>query len=153
MLLKNHLPENLSFLRESAELKQADIQNRLGIVRNTWSNWENRRSEPGIDNLLKIAHFFDMDVGKLITEDLSQVEGLEVNIPDENEPLVHEADYPGDSCGECVVKERIINVQKETIKALQGQVDVLQLFLPKDQKTSKNKAEKETKNKAEKENN
>jgi hypothetical protein len=30
---------------------------------------------------------------------------------------------------DCEVKERIIQVQQETINALQGQVDVLQLYL------------------------
>lgn len=134
MAVQNHLSGNLLFLRESASLKQADIQEKLGFVRNTWSNWEHGKAEPGIDNLLKIARFFDMEIGKMITEDLAQEEGLEVNIQ-EIEPDVQEAgqDYP-QSCVDCEVKERIIQVQQETITALQGQIDVLQLYLSESRK-------------------
>jgi transcriptional regulator with XRE-family HTH domain len=130
MQLKNNLPGNLLILRESADLKQADIQNKLGIVRNTWSNWENGKTEPDIDNLLKIARFFNMEVGRMITENLANEDGLVVTIR-EPEPDVKESDqeYPLRPCMDCEVKERIIQVQQETINALQGQVDVLQLYL------------------------
>ena len=66
------LAQNLAFLRKNRGLKQSEIQDRLGFIRNTWSNWENGKSEPNIENLLKIVDFFDIGVEELITSDLSK---------------------------------------------------------------------------------
>mgnify|MGYP000897491278 FL=1 len=69
---RNFLSQNLIFLRNQKGLKQSEIQDLTGFKRNTWSNWENGKVEPGIENILIIAQFFDIDPGRLIFEDLSK---------------------------------------------------------------------------------
>ena len=66
MAITNYFCANLLFLRESAKLKQADIEARTGIKRNTWSNWENGKSEPSQENLFKIADFFNVSTDYLL---------------------------------------------------------------------------------------
>lgn len=68
----SHLAENLAFLRKENNLKQSEIQDRLGFIRNTWSNWENGRSEPNIEALLKIVDFFDISLSDLVVSDLEK---------------------------------------------------------------------------------
>jgi len=125
MATTNYFCANLLFLRESAKLKQADIEARTGIKRNTWSNWENGKSEPSLENLFKIANFFSVDVGNLLSKNLASEENLS------NNPEFDTTKDAGDlyqkrPCNDCIVKEEMLALQKQTIEALQGQVSILQ---------------------------
>ncbi|SRR5690554_4331421 len=120
----NYFAQNLAFLRESANLKQADLQSILGIKRNTWSNWENEKSEPNIEMLCTIARFFSVDVGKMITENLALDEDFNPKPISTSEP---QSQYKSQSCKSCNSKQEIIYLQKQTIFALQGQVEALQI--------------------------
>ncbi len=67
----NWIASNLVFLRAANGLKQAEISDKLGFKRNTWSNWETNVSEPDIETLLRIADYFRVDIGDIIGADLS----------------------------------------------------------------------------------
>jgi transcriptional regulator with XRE-family HTH domain len=69
----SHLAKNLLYLRTREGLKQADLQEKTGIKRNTWSNWENEVAEPSVDDILLIAQFFDIGVDLLLQSDLENV--------------------------------------------------------------------------------
>lgn len=127
MLYKNYLSKNLVYLREAANLTQSDIQDRMGITRNTWSNWENEKSEPGLENLFKIAQFFKIDVGKLLAEDLTLSHSITITGAEEPQqvPLQEEVVRYKPSCNECVLREEMIDLQQQTIKALEGQIILL----------------------------
>lgn len=128
MQQQNFMAQNLRFLRESAKLTQQNIQDRLQISRNTWSNWENEKSEPSLDNLFRIAHFFDINIGDLLARPLAEME--EDHIPHQNTIRLHEEEddyqtFP--SCRGCAAKEEKIKLQSQVIKAMEGQVQALKM--------------------------
>lgn len=128
MQKENFLAKNLRFLRVSNKLRQHEIQEKLGTKRNTWSNWENKKSEPSLEILFTIAHFFNTDVGSLLSKDMEKYKTPNTNLTidqlyDKEEP------YQTKHCAKCQYKEELIEAQKATIKALQGQVDALQLVI------------------------
>jgi len=55
---QNRLAENIAWLRKKDGLKQAEAAEKVGVKRNTWSNWENEVSEPSIDDMIQISLFF-----------------------------------------------------------------------------------------------
>lgn len=54
--------ERLKRLRKSKGLKQQELAEILGIKRNTYSDWENGKTEPSFDNLVKLADFFEVSL-------------------------------------------------------------------------------------------
>lgn len=60
--------ENLKSLRTKNKLNQSELASRLNVSQNTISNWENGNREPDtFDDLLKIANYFNVPVGSLLT--------------------------------------------------------------------------------------
>lgn len=50
--------DNIKRLRKNKGLKQREIAELLGVKRNTYSDWENAKTEPSFENLVKLADFF-----------------------------------------------------------------------------------------------
>ncbi len=61
---------NIHFLRKKKELQQAEMPDVIGIARATWSDYENARTEPKIEVLLKISDFFGIMLDDLLRKDL-----------------------------------------------------------------------------------
>lgn len=68
--MENYFAKNLKFLRESLKLSQEDLANKLGVELGTISHWENKRREPKMDMVLKIANVFNVD-DDILFKDLS----------------------------------------------------------------------------------
>ena len=60
------LQENLRRLRRAKGLSQEELADRLHVVRQTVSKWEQGRSVPDADALLRIADIFETPVGALL---------------------------------------------------------------------------------------
>jgi len=58
--------KNLKKIRVLKGLTQEDIANKLFVTRQTVSNWENGKSQPDLDMLIKIADTFETDITTLI---------------------------------------------------------------------------------------
>ncbi|MDT2884902.1 helix-turn-helix transcriptional regulator [Lactococcus lactis] len=58
--------ERLKELRKEKDLTQNEFAERLGIKQNSYSDWENGKSEPNIKMLEKIAVFFDVSIDYLV---------------------------------------------------------------------------------------
>ncbi|MDF8373622.1 helix-turn-helix domain-containing protein [Weissella paramesenteroides] len=56
----------LKELREAKGLSQRQLANELGMVHQTYSNYERGEREPRIDVLIKLADYFDVSVDYLI---------------------------------------------------------------------------------------
>ncbi|WP_051125953.1 helix-turn-helix domain-containing protein [Streptococcus sp. HPH0090] len=54
--------ERLKRLRKNKGLKQQELAEIFGIKRNTYSDWENGKTEPSFDNLVKLADFFEVSL-------------------------------------------------------------------------------------------
>ena len=61
--------DNIKRLRKNKGLKQQELAEILGVKRNTYSDWENGKTEPSFDNLFKLADFFDISLDWLFGRD------------------------------------------------------------------------------------
>jgi transcriptional regulator with XRE-family HTH domain len=69
----NYLAKNLTFLRKREELKQAEMQEKTGVKRQTWSNWENEVAQPSVEDISLVAQFFGVTIDDLIKVDMENV--------------------------------------------------------------------------------
>lgn len=57
---------NLKKARENKKLSQTDVSNYLNISRQSISKWENDRSIPDIDNLIKLSEIYKLSIDELL---------------------------------------------------------------------------------------
>lgn len=56
-------------VRKSKKITQQELADRLGIKRNTYSDWENGKTEPTFEILVKLADLFDVSLDWLFGRD------------------------------------------------------------------------------------
>lgn len=75
---------NLKYLREEHKLSQQQIADSIGIKQRTYSDYENGKTEPGVEVLTKLARFFkvslDYIVGYTILEPVDREIAKNLNI-------------------------------------------------------------------------
>lgn len=54
--------DNIKRLRKNKGLKQQEIAELLGVKQNTYSDWENGKTEPSFENLVKLADLLDVSL-------------------------------------------------------------------------------------------
>lgn len=74
MVAKGGKRMNISELRKQEKLSQDDFANIFHVSRQTVSNWENGKSYPDVEMLVKISDYFGISVDQLIKKKLYQVE-------------------------------------------------------------------------------
>jgi transcriptional regulator with XRE-family HTH domain len=94
---------NLSFLKDNQNLSLSEMLTDIGFKRTTWSGYLNEKSFPKVEDLLKIAEYFDIDLETLMYKDLSNGGYYEKR-------KVHKIYYKGgyfggDSGGDSIVNE------------------------------------------------
>jgi len=67
----NILGENLKDLRLARKQNQAQVAEALGVPSPTYSSWERGRTEPSIEWLLRLAHYYDVSVDRLLRSDIA----------------------------------------------------------------------------------
>lgn len=73
------LNSRIKELRNNYNISQVELGKKLGVTKQTISNWENDNIQPSIDMLLKIANFFHVKTDYLLGldhEDYLHVSGL-----------------------------------------------------------------------------
>ena len=58
--------KRLREVRKSKKITQQELADRLGIKRNTYSDWENGKTEPSFENLIKLADLFEVSLDCLL---------------------------------------------------------------------------------------
>ena len=58
--------DRIEHLRQSKELNQVQLAEKLGVKKQSISNWENDNIMPSVDMLVKIADFFDVSTDYLL---------------------------------------------------------------------------------------
>ncbi len=61
--------ERLRELRTASGMSQVDLAEKLGVSKQSVSNWENDNIQPSIDMLLKISRTFNVSTDFLLGED------------------------------------------------------------------------------------
>jgi len=59
-------------LRQSKELNQVQLAEKLGVKKQSISNWENDNIMPSIDMLIRIADFFHVSTDYLLGRDIQK---------------------------------------------------------------------------------
>ena len=60
----------IKYLRQSRELNQVQLADKLGVKKQSISNWENDNIMPSIDMLIKIADFFHVSTDYLLGREM-----------------------------------------------------------------------------------
>ncbi|WP_374788052.1 helix-turn-helix domain-containing protein [Lactococcus lactis] len=58
--------EQLKTLRKINGITQKELAEKLKIKQNSYSDWENGKSEPNIEMLVRLADYFDVSVDYLL---------------------------------------------------------------------------------------
>lgn len=77
------LGQRMMELRTACGITQVELAKRLGVAKQTVSNWENDNIQPSIDMLIRVAKFFHVSTDYLLgLEDMRTltVEGLSSEI-------------------------------------------------------------------------
>lgn len=84
------LPEKLKELRKIKNLNQTKVANNLGVQYYTLGKWEQGRAEPSIEDLHKLADFFDCSVDYLIgrEDELGNVAPAKSNVTEKEARLL-----------------------------------------------------------------
>jgi len=62
------LGDKLYKLRKDKKLSQEELALELEVSKTALINWENNKSKPSIDNLMKICDFYETDIYSLLEE-------------------------------------------------------------------------------------
>ena len=57
------LNENIKQLRLARNLSQVDLAKKLGVTKQSISNWENNNIQPSIDMLIRLSNYFSVSTG------------------------------------------------------------------------------------------
>ncbi|MGM0169594.1 hypothetical protein IGI39_003910 [Enterococcus sp. AZ135] len=71
--------ERLKERRNELQLKQGYVAEELGITRQTMSNWENGRSYPDIERIIRLSEIYDLSLDELLKGDQEMVKHLQEN--------------------------------------------------------------------------
>lgn len=71
------LGDKLKEARTNANLRQDELAERIGVSRQTISNWENSRSFPDIGSLLKLSDLYCISLDEMLKQDRGVVQQLE----------------------------------------------------------------------------
>lgn len=71
--------ERLKERRNELHLKQDYVAEELGITRQTMSNWENGRSYPDIERIIRLSEIYDLSLDELLKGDQEMVKHLQEN--------------------------------------------------------------------------
>lgn len=69
--------EQINSLRKRNSLSQDDFANMFHVSRQTISNWENGKSYPDLEMIIKISNYFKISVDELLKNDTKIVEKID----------------------------------------------------------------------------
>lgn len=74
------LGSNIQKIRKEAHMSQEDLADMFHVSRQTISNWENSKSYPDLETIVKISDSFDISLDILLKEDLIMVKTFDNEI-------------------------------------------------------------------------
>jgi transcriptional regulator with XRE-family HTH domain len=74
-----YLKENLKLLRKRRKRSQEEVSKSLTITRSAYNSYENGVAEPGIQILLRISDYFQVNIDKLLRINLNQISEIQLS--------------------------------------------------------------------------
>ena len=71
------LNENIKQLRLARNLSQVDLAKKLGVTKQSISNWENNNIQPSIDMLIRLSNYFSVSTDYILG--LEERKFIEIN--------------------------------------------------------------------------
>ncbi|MDE6815377.1 MAG: helix-turn-helix domain-containing protein, partial [Lachnospiraceae bacterium] len=71
------LNENIKQLRLARNLSQVDLAKKLGVTKQSISNWENNNIQPSIDMLIRLSNYFSVSTDYMLG--LEERKFIEIN--------------------------------------------------------------------------
>ena len=68
-ILEKRFRERLKSLRKEKDLFQKDIAEKIGVALSTYSNWEQGRTQPSIQDIYKLLMAFEIEADELFELD------------------------------------------------------------------------------------
>lgn len=68
----------IRFLRQSMEINQVQLANKLGVTKQSVSNWENDNIMPSVEMLIRIADFFGVSTDYLLGRDVQETDSIQM---------------------------------------------------------------------------
>lgn len=62
----NLFPTRLKELRKRKNWTQTELGEKIGVKQNTYTNWENGKREPNLENIIKLAHVLETTTDELL---------------------------------------------------------------------------------------
>jgi len=124
--------KNLRFLRKQRGLNQEEISRLFHKGANTIGNWENQKSEPNMEELLKLGGYFDISISELLQNDLEkkflfqQAEKQQLNdLPSEVPPRQAFPQEPSRNNGDLHASPDIFWLILRELRAVNERLDLL----------------------------
>lgn len=87
---KNTIGYKIRYYRKLSDLTQEQLANIVGIRRETISSYENNKTSPTLEDLMKIAESLKVEVDDLV---IDYVKKENVNFENATEPILNVFDY------------------------------------------------------------
>lgn len=71
-----NIGEQINNLRKQHGLSQDDFVNLFNVSRQTISNWENGKSYPDLEMIIKVSDYFKISIDELLKNDVQTVKKL-----------------------------------------------------------------------------
>lgn len=71
-----NIGEQINNLRKQHGLSQDDFVNLFNVSRQTISNWENGKSYPDLEMIIKVSDYFKISIDELLKNDVQTVKNL-----------------------------------------------------------------------------
>jgi len=71
---------NIQKIRKEAHLSQEELAEMFDVTRQTISNWENSKSYPDLETLIKISDSFEISLDFLLKEDVTMVKTIDKEV-------------------------------------------------------------------------
>ncbi|KQT18157.1 XRE family transcriptional regulator [Chryseobacterium sp. Leaf404] len=92
------LSENIRFLRDQSKVSQQKVADEISITRGRYSTYEEGRSEPPIELLVRLSKYFKINIDVLLTVDLTKYSLHDiVNLPNNRTLLPMKVDEAGEN--------------------------------------------------------
>ncbi|MCU7197993.1 helix-turn-helix domain-containing protein [Turicibacter sanguinis] len=78
--------ENLKTLRKQKRLTGAKLAQKLNISHSTLASWETGRHIPHLEDIIRLADFFEVSIDELLGRDEEIINSIETNTIDTQEP-------------------------------------------------------------------
>lgn len=115
-------------LRREHKLSQTEIADILNVSQNAYNKWESDKCKPTADNLLKISHYYHIDIMELLNDN-EKISISNNEIKGENNIIANT--IPTINIHSPELMEKVLNTQEQIANLLNAQFQLLEELLQK----------------------